>query len=54
MNGMTETIASMQHGTAVGLALYGIRLRQSAPQRTTRFFPTDFGLAVKEWFRALY
>ncbi len=54
MNGMTETIASMQHGTAVGLALYGIRLRQSAPQRTTRAFPTDVGIVVREWLRALF
>ncbi len=37
--GLIDPIATTQYGTAVGLAMYGARERQSAPARGSNPFP---------------
>jgi cell division protein FtsA len=57
--GLTDTIATAQYGTAVGLALYGVRERQAAPPPSQSPFPFPFPFTrmrdlFKGWFSELF
>ena len=59
--GLTDTIATAQYGTAVGLTLYGARERQGAPPPSQHSFPFPFPLRFtrlgdlfKGWFSEFF
>ena len=50
--GLTDSTATAQYGTAVGLALYGVRERQSAPQPSSHPFSFPLPLTrMREFFK---
>jgi cell division protein FtsA len=59
--GLTDTIATAQYGTAVGLTLYGVRERQATPPPSQNPFPFPFPFPFtrmrdlfKGWFSELF
>ena len=55
LSGLSDTVATPQHSTVVGLTLYGARRRQSAPQKMHHpFVFSRMGDMVKGWLSELF
>src|SRR5262249_22057011 len=55
LGGLSETVATPQHSTVVGLTLYGARRRRSLPQQATHpFVWARMGDMVKGWLSELF
>ncbi len=55
IGGLADSVGTPQYSTAVGLALYGVRQRQRAPQRMPHpFFFARMSHMVKDWLSELF
>jgi cell division protein FtsA len=55
LGGLSETVATPQHSTVVGLTLYGARRRRSQPQKAAHpFVWAHMGDMVKGWLSELF
>ena len=55
LGGISDTVATPQHSTVVGLTLYGARRRQSVPQKLHHpFVLSRMGDMVRGWLSELF
>ena len=55
LGGLADAVATPQHSTVVGLALFGARRRESRPQKTVHpFLLARVGDMVKGWLSELF